>query len=141
MRVHSGVPVDLLLGTDLLPHLGFSMVAKKLDGSTLDLLQKQPHPIVDGRPTAEKDTPVVRLIQATKLPPLRQKMVQAKVHAPVEEKGLMLFKSEQEFTDRNGVQVTEATVELTEEQEVTLILQNYRREPVELAEGHVLGMT
>ena len=72
MQVHSGAPVDLLLGTDLLPCLGFSMFAKKLHGSTLDLLQ---NPVVDGTPTAEKDTPVMRLIQATELPPLRQKMV------------------------------------------------------------------
>ena len=137
MQVHSGAPVDLLLGTDLLPHLGFSMVAKKLDGSVLDFLQ---NPVVDGTPTAEKDTPVMRLIQATKLPPLRQKMVGVKVHAPVDEKGLMLFEPEQEFTVWNGVQVAEAAVELTEEQEVTLILQNYRREQVELSEGHILGI-
>ena len=50
----------------------------------------------------------------------------------------MLFEPEQEFTDWNGVQVAEAAVELTAKQEVTLILQNYRREPVELAEGHAL---
>ena len=50
----------------------------------------------------------------------------------------MLFEPEREFTDRNGVQAAEAAVELTEEQELTLILQNYRKEPVELAKGHIL---
>ena len=39
----------------------------------------------------------------------------------------------------NGVQVAEAAVEVSEEQEVTLNLQNYRKEPVELAEGRILG--
>ena len=62
-----------------------------------------------------EDTPVVRLIQATNLLRLCQKMIQARVHAPAEEKGLMLFKPEGDFTDRNGMQVAEAAVELTGE--------------------------
>ena len=135
VQVHGGAPVDLLLGTDLLPHLGFSMVAKSLDGYTLDLLQKQTR--TDCNPG--EHTPVVCLIQATKLPPLHQKMVRAKVHNLAGEKGMMLFEPEMGFTDENGVQVAEAAVEVSEEQEVTLILQNYQKEPVELAEGRILG--
>lgn len=40
----------------------------------------------------------------------------------------MLFEPEREFTDWNGVQAAEAAVELTEEQELTLILQNYKKD-------------
>ena len=135
VQVHGGALVDLLLGTDLLPHLGFSMVAKSPDGSTLDLLQKQTR--TDRNPG--EHTPVVCLIQATKLPPLHQKMVRAKVHNLAGQKGMMLFEPEMGFTDENGVQVAEAALEVSEEQEVTLILQNYRKEPVELAEVRILG--
>ena len=119
VQVHSGAPVDLLLGTDLLPQLGFSMVAQGPDGSALDLLQEQPPGVVSGSPTQERDAAVVRLIQATKLPPLYQKMVCARVHTPGKEKRLMLFEPEQAFTDRSGVRVAEAAVELSDEQEVT----------------------
>ena len=52
----------------------------------------------------------------------------------------MLFEPEQAFTDRSGVQVAEVAVELSDEQEVTLILQNFKKEPVELTKGHLLGV-
>ena len=52
---------------------------------------------------------------------------------------MMLFEPEMGFTEESGVQVAEAAVEVSEEQQVTLILQNYRKEPVELAEGRILG--
>ena len=44
------------------------------------------------------------------------------------------------ITDQSGIQVAETAVELFEEQEVTLIMQNYRKEPVELTEDHLLGV-
>ena len=52
----------------------------------------------------------------------------------------MLFEPGSEFAERNGANVAEAAVEVSEEQEVTLILQNHIIEAVELAEGHILGM-
>lgn len=124
MQVRGGAPVDLLLGTDLLPHLGFSMVAKNPDGFPRDLLQKPTHSPTTEEHTLTNHAPVVRLIQPTKLPPLHQKMVRAKVHTLVEEKGMMLFEPK---VNRDGVQVAEAAIELSEEQEVTLILQNWER--------------
>ena len=44
-----------------------------------------------------------------------------------------------EFTDKNGVQVAESAVELSKEQNMALILQNYRKEPVELISLEMLS--
>lgn len=72
--------------------------------------------------------PIVRLIQTTKLPPLHQKLVQAKVCPPTEGRPLMLFEQGEGFMDKHRLQVAEAAVKLPEKQEMTLIVQNFRNE-------------
>ena len=56
-QIQSGAPVDLLLGTDQLPHLGFRMTAYNADGSIQDLLQKPPLSQNDQNKTVPSSVP------------------------------------------------------------------------------------
>ena len=82
VQIQSGAPVDLLLGTDQLPYLGFGMTACNADGSTQDLLQKPPLSQNDQKttiPSSVHEHTTVHLVQAARLPALHQKMVRARV--------------------------------------------------------------
>ena len=139
VQIQSGAPADLLLGTDLLPHLGFEMTAKDADGSTQELLQQSPDSAEVSTSEIDLELPVVRLVQAAKLPALYQKMVRAQVSIPSTEESVMLFEPAEELIGRDGIQTAEAAVQLSTDREVTLILQNCSKEPVELEGGHLLG--
>ena len=56
------------------------------------------------------------------------------------DRSVMLFQPAKEFAGRDGVQTAEAAVQLSSNREVTLIGQNYSKEPVELEEETFLGI-
>ena len=72
--------MDLLLGTDLMSSLGFSLQAKGTDGTTHDLLDSSPSHQPEDQESLSKDeewNPTVRQIQAVKLPPRHKRLVRA----------------------------------------------------------------
>ena len=71
IQIHVGASVELLLGTDVLPHLGFLVLARSTGGTTEDLLM-----------TAVLESPrdggaIVQLLQTVKVPPQHKKVVHA----------------------------------------------------------------
>ena len=70
--VQKGAPLKLLLGSDLLPRLGFSFLETKADDSTVDHLQPQPT-------SPQTMSATVWLLTATRLPPRHTKIIRARV--------------------------------------------------------------
>ncbi len=87
VRVQKDAPTKLLIGTDILPQLGFVFLQTEIESADIDLLV--PRPAVEDvsrLATAPLDTPqeqepirVVQLIQATRLPARHQKLLRARV--------------------------------------------------------------
>lgn len=71
VQVHKGAPVHLLLGTNLLPVLGFRL---------LELHPVAQKVVLPCQPEEREKTMEVRLLQATRLPAKHKKLVKA--HAP-----------------------------------------------------------
>ena len=80
MQVQADAPVQLLLGTDLQPALGFRLIGVDANGGTCDLLnpRKSVLPLTQQTDSAamdalpfpqEEEQPSVCLLQAVKLPP------------------------------------------------------------------------
>lgn len=129
LQVQEAAPVDLLLGTDVIPQLGFALIQVGEKASEDLLGHLPPHSemsgscvpaqetaaLPDGEPTTsdlilpipttpqgEAPSALVRLIQATKLPGRHSKLIQADVHIQTTETTL-LFQSDQEILGAKGV--------------------------------------
>ena len=142
IQVHVGATVDLLLGTDLMSSLGFSLQAKGIDETTHDLLDSSPSHQPEDQESLSKDeewNPTVRLIQAVKLPPRHKRLVRARVDNLTIPSSLLLFEPGDHLLERDGLQAAEAAVAMEDTGQVTLILENHRSEPAVLEEGHILG--
>ena len=128
--VQKGAPLKLLLGSDLLPRLGFSFLETKADDSTVDHLQPQPT-------SSQTMSATVRLLTATRLPPRHTEIVQARVDGSGHRSTSLLVPEVQ--WESKGLRMEEAVLEPDGEQCVTLPIQNPTCEPVCLAPGDVLG--
>ena len=137
LQVQNDAPVELLLGTDLQPHLGFTFM--QLNGSQppLDLLQIQ-----ETTPEASAGTtpPIVRLLQATRVPARHSKLVRAHVRGPIRNQSpsLILFEPSKELSAQ-GVTMTDGAVSPRVDQSLTLVVENEGFQPVWLKVGQVLG--
>lgn len=80
--------MELLIGTNVLSRLGFSLQAKSADGNTADLLMT-----AAGELPRERGT-TVRLLQTVKLPPQHKKVVRAQVDSLDNLSLLSLFEPE-----------------------------------------------
>ncbi len=98
IHIQKGAPVDLLVGTDVQPQLGFlflesgqdTIATNLLDGKRWNLSEAQTQPVThqpqeeslpaEAAREGHNETPgVVRLIQATRLPARHSKLVRARV--------------------------------------------------------------
>ena len=133
VQVQRDAPAKLLIGTDLLPHLGFLLVQTEVDGEDVDLLEGSAG--VGKEETGEIGT--VCLLQAVKLPGQHSKLVRARVTG---RKGpcFSLFEPSTELV-RDGVTLPEAAVEEDESGCVVVVMENRGYAPVEVKEGQVLG--
>ena len=159
VQVQNGAPTNLLIGTDLLPQLGFIFLQTEPNGEDLDLLQVKencapedkvtqrsdpmpPHPNTDkdeqSNPELSILPGVVCLIQATRLPARHMKMVRAKVSGYTH-KTPVLFEPEVELLRVRGLSMADAMTEPGVDNCVTLILQNESHEPIYLDKDQVLG--
>ena len=162
VQVQKGASEDLLLGTDVLPKLGFSLVCTPRSGPPRDLLscgqpifqhqkagssQESPH----NCPTLEENTsspgpsvavdPVVtvRLIHAARIPAQHCKLVRISVDSPTATEGTCLFEPEIATLGQKGVSAAEALVEFqTERRKATVVLANHGVEPVLLNADEIL---
>ena len=133
VQVQKDAPAKLLIGTDLLPHLGFLLVQTEVDGEDVDLLEGSAG--VGKEETGEVGT--VCLLQAVKLPGQHSKLVRARVTG---RKGpcFSFFEPSTEL-EGDGVTLPEAAVEEDESGCVVVVMENRGYAPVEVKEGQVLG--
>ena len=149
IQVHQDAPTHLLIGTDLLPQLGFIFLQTEIEGEDVDLLWGEqsrtmradpvPGGVAPSPPTSEPEElpnqtqPThppgeVCLIQATRLPARHMKTVRGKVRG-FTEKSLALFEPEVESLQEKGLSMSEATTQPDGDSCVTLIIQNDSHEP------------
>ena len=163
--VQKGAPLDLLLGTDLQTQLGFLFLQKKTNGTAVDLLQKRKWALTQAdhepeeepvSPSCSKDytteednpldaidtdvegSPVVRLIQAARLPSRHVKLVRARVLDP-QARSVRVFEPEKEALKEKGLVIEDAVVEPDENRYVTLAIHNCSLHTVRLEGDHILG--
>ena len=153
LQVQKEAPVSLLLGTDVLPQLGFALIQTSKDQS-VDLLgnssdmSRDPPPgcsvvsQTSTNPTPATDNPLtpkttVRLIQATRLPARHSKLIRADVEGPEMTSSMLLFQPELDTLSGRGLSMADAVVECA--RRVTLLVTNHGCESVHLEEGEVIG--
>ena len=140
--VQNRAPEDLLLGTDLQPHLGFQLLQKSGEGPVVKFLP-QPEPEVKiADPSAsdkgQQQPPVVRLLQAVHLPAHYARIVRARVDLPACEDTPM-FKPTHDSLNQCSWEAEEGIVGVNDDLTTTLVLQNPGDFTVHLCEGDILG--
>ena len=155
VQVHKGAPTDLLLGTDLLPVLGFQLLESQENGASWDLFsngnkeqEENTFPIKVSSDGVKDDgvavslpsvSPIeVCLLKATRLPALHKKLVKAQVQS-YESESPSLFVPTTEALKSAGLRIEEAVLCPDENNCVTLIVENHGLSPAHLFEGKVLG--
>ena len=132
VQVQNDVPVKLLIGTDLLPALGFIFLQTELEGEDVDLLKpRQTEAEVKEEPSEEPSeqstlasaegkqvksvdtvSGVVLLIQATRVPARHKKMLRVKVTG-LEDSSLALFEPDNHLLEMKGLSMAEAAMDQT----------------------------
>ena len=138
IQVQRGAPARLLVGTDLLPRLGFLFVCTGQGSEDTDLLDSQ---VLSGnlgissRGVADRDQEnSVCLLRTARLPGVCAKI------APIQESSGASYFFERSFElGRKGVLLSEAAVEPDADNCGVVFLENRRCELVEVEEGQVLG--
>ena len=157
VQVQKDAPAKLLIGTDLLPALGFIFLQTEFEGEDVDLLkprqtqaelneeppehqEQSTGPDAGGKQAESIDTVggVVRLIQATRVPARHKKLLRARVTG-LEDASLALFEPDNHLLGMKGLSMAEAATEPDTDNCVTLIMQNDALEPTHLKKGQVLG--
>ena len=154
LQVQKGAPVDLLLGTDILPGLGFFFLQKESDGRSVELLTKpddmgrtigqepvdnpsdldQPGPTV--RLTTE-EVATVKMLQAAWIPARHSKLVRVTVDQNVASGSTLLFEPNLPQLHQKGITMSDALID--NNKVATVIVQNQGVEPVILNQGYVMG--
>ena len=147
VQVQVAAPVPLLIGTDVLPQLGFQFLQKD-HHECQDLLQSDSDPSGPEPPTkqhseggtgvlAEQDA-TVRLLQATRLPPRHAKLV--RVHASCSHvPSTSLFSPDPVVRRDESLQIQESVVEPDGENHFVILVENHTCTPVTLNGGDALG--
>ena len=163
LQVQKAAPVDLLLGTNVLSQLGFALLQTKQNPSDnllsySSLPADPPKCSVSGQETAtplsQTSTPSdlvlptpssphrtrtasVRLIQAVRLPGRHSKLIQADVQDVKMDKAALLFQPDQGILRTKGIVMADTIV--MPGKTVTLFVNNFGCEPVQLERGEVIG--
>lgn len=131
--MQKGAPGDLLLGTDMLPHLGFSLIEEQEPTKTYILGDDAT------TPDPETVTAVVRQIQLAGLPAGHSKVVCVEVtDSRVTGRTCLFEPAVQKLQDR-GLTMADALVRVGRENQATVVVANTSVEPVLLEEGAVMG--
>ena len=143
VQVQNNAPMKLLLGTDILPSLGFVFLQTEPEGEDIDLLEPQPSGAGPVDTTTEvaaagEEVGVVHLLRATKVPARHHKLVRAQVSG-CEIATLTLFEPDHNQLEPLGVTMAEAVTQPDHKGCVTLIVDNQNLEAAKLVEGQVLG--
>ena len=133
LQVQKGAPVDLLLGTDVLPQLGFSLTEKQ-NPTEPDILQEDM-----ATPGQVPATAEVKLIRPARLPAGHSKVVRVRVSGPAVDGEMCLFEPVSKDLGRRGLTMADALVGVGDGREATLVIANTSVEPVLLKEGDVIG--
>ena len=155
LQVQKGAPVDLLLGTDVLSHLGFSLMQASRQGSATDLLQTTnapciPQNSVQGTPQVESapqkletgstnGSAQVKLIQATRLPARHSKLVHVDVTVSDPISGIHLFEPEQQVLRERGLAMADAVVGVGDGKGMKLLITNHGNTSAQLESGEIIG--
>ena len=163
LQVQKGAPVDLLLGTDTLPQLGFSFQQIESDGHTIELLpgfDDTPNPKPSGqinteqvidvtskdlgesRQTVHPDPPtekvaVVKLVRTTRLPAHHSKLVQVAVDHNAAFDSTLLFEPDLTQLHKSGITMCDALID--NGKMATMVIHNRGVEPIVLDKGCMVG--
>ena len=135
LLVQAEAPVDLLLGTDVQPQLGFMFMASSASGMSRELLKGGRWKTEEStssetlEPNEPASAAVVRLLQATRVPAKFAKTVRTKIASATTLPSL--FEPKQQFAEANDLRMHDAMVEPNDEQVVTLIIENHGLQPRE----------
>ena len=159
-QVQKGAPAKLLIGTDVLPQLGYLFVQNTMEGEGVDLLRNEfdsssimeenvsevnptdmdancDHNI---RPMVPEAVGTVHLIQATKLPARHRKMVKTQVAGVgYEDCKLVIFKPNDCGLEEGCILMPEILTNVNTNNKVVLVLENHGCEPIYLEAGQMLG--
>ena len=130
VQVQKGAPVNFLLGSDLLPRLGFLCLESQSDDTAVDHFhqhqwkrQPLPHPPPQKLSVSNK-VGTVRLLTATRLPPRHTKIVRARVEG-LDRQSVSLLTPEAQWESK-GLQMEEAVLEPDGELCVSVLIQNLK---------------
>ena len=141
MLIQDQAPVDLLLGTDLLPPLGFALIEKNTEGEDRSLMVA-PETNIEGTTLCgtepDERRAEVRLLQAVRIPARHQKLVRARIDRKTSVAPGM-FEPTLPFANELGLSIAEALVEPDENDCITLVMANMDLDATTMAEGQVLG--
>ena len=149
LQVQKGAPVRLLIGTDLQAKLGVLLLlrGKEQDEPAKDLLQGKEWAVgevpvakspPEETPSSPLPAPVVRLIQATRLPARHVKLVRARVDAGTQGTP-SLFEPAEDILEKRGLVMDHSLTEPDEDCCVVLAIHNPSFEPVHLEKDQSLG--
>ena len=146
--VQNKAPVEVLLGTDLLPKLGFALMEHNPDQPAIDLMNNSLGRIHNGEPSLDLENPtpdgetepaaIVRLLHAVRVPAGHKKIVKASIEG-LRCRTHRLFEPTHCFADQRSLTMAEALVEPDEDNTITLILENADTVLAPLEEGQILG--
>lgn len=154
LQVQKAAPVDLLLGTDVLPHLGFQLVQAEQRCTKDLLLSSQPQMIEQetstqkpklsdivlpaaSTPGKEGPTAIVRLIQAIKVPAQHSRLVEADIQDADTVGATLLFQPDPNFLKTKEVSIPETVIKPGKV--AVLLVSNFGCAPVQLNGGEVIG--
>ena len=147
LQVQKGAPVDLLLGTDVLSQLGFSLMQASKQGMAIDLLQmtNTSHTPLDSTPqsgsAASHQKPEtgsstgstqVKLIQAVRLPARHSKLIHVDVSDSSFDSRTCLFEPQQHMLRKRGLVMADAVVGVGDGKEMALLIANHGSTPARL---------
>ena len=162
LKVQKSALVDLLLGTDLQPHLGFPLkqyteIIPGVDlgpfqgsdagseDASMELVEETKHGLssdekvsTEAELTVEKSSATVHLLKATRIPGRHGKVIHAEVDASLGTGNPILFEPDSCLCSE-GLSMVDAVVEPDKDSAVTLLLENAGCQSVWLTEGQVLG--
>ena len=134
LQVQKEAPVDLPLGTDTLPCLGFSLM-EEWDPTRRDILLCDAATTMATAPVSAE----VKHIRPARLPAGHSKIVRVEVSNSEVTGEMCLFEPATQELGGRGLTMADALVGVGENMEATLVVANTNVEPVLLEEGDVIG--
>ena len=137
IQVQKDAPTKLLIGTDLLPKLGFSLLRSD-DDQKVDLLDDESSgKLKASEPNGEHKDAAVCLLRAVHVPGRHTKLVRAKITG--KHNTLSCFEPSFNILTERGLCMAEAVVEPDDNNCVVMSLENHNCDPVQVEAGQLLG--